>query len=417
MLKTIRTVLITMLALGTTLGVVSAQPADTDLAFTTAVGGVEVDLGTSGQASFNAADYRLREGASVSEEYVWFTNGTANFELVMIDGTNTTAESYTDVTLGNMEEFYEAWETTNEEVDGDTGTFSGVGEIGGSPVAVYYIYHHHMFDDVSVVFMSFSAVDGLEYDLEWAQENLTLNGENILADVDPAAEQALISGDSATGDDATAESGNTSGLRDRLTGQSSASETPEADDDTASPEVTGDGFESMGLVSDSEWVSPQYDTALTWDTATWAFPQDYDQALIINEERGYDVITLETTDGLGYVYVTIDTAADLTTDDMVAWWNSAEYADSWSNPIEIVDVRANETNAAVVIETTNARDQSLLVVINFEILEDGTGVWSQISSAPTTIGEVSQQYADGVQVNGEPIELVYTPEELQDLGE
>lgn len=438
MIKLIRVLLVAVIGMSAALGTAVAQKTQSPTEVTSEVGSHEFVLKDGSNGEFLHEQYSIRQFPGNTEEYIWFTNNSANYEVVLVENKDQTAESYSEITLGNMEDFYDSWELVEQKTDDQTGMFIGHATYGDHPLIVFYYYQQGLFDGVSVVYMQFSSPNYFASDLEWAQENFSVDGENILADLDAAELESVAEGDAAPTEEATAESGTTrTSPRDRVKRTTATEEpTEEATEEATSeatkragrttrgtsetPEATAGTIDSrwadLGVVSDSEWESPQYGTTITWDTSTWVFPNDFDRAVIVNEERKYDTLTLETVDNLGYVFVTIDTAEGLTTEGLVEWYTSAEYAETWNNPIEILDSKVTDTTASVVILTTNNRDQDLLVIMDFELLDDGTGVWSQISAAPDKLGEVLDRYSTGVQANGEPINLSWTPEEIDALG-
>lgn len=190
--------------------------------------------------------------------------------------------------------------------------------------------------------------------------------------------------------------------------------TPEVDDNTTTADL--DGWEELGLVSDSEWESPTIGSVVTWDTVTWEFPTDYEEAIMVNGAEGYDVLTLQTTDGLGYVYITVEEDTGTSPADLTAYWMSPEYADSFTNEITLFETATTANTASVVYETTNTADQPLFVVVEATFMDDGTLVFSQISAAPETIHDVYGQYLEGVEVNGVALDTTWTVEEVQDLA-
>lgn len=478
-----------------------AQPAATDQAYESELIGEEIELGTSGEITFIPENFDISETDSFQEEYIWFTYGWSNFQLVFVNGPTTPAD-YQEVTLENMVAFYDSWEVIDEETTDETATFVGLATLDGSELIVYFEFRLDAFGDTDHVFMQFTDASTLVTDLQMVQDEVTIGGGPLLegTDAEAIAAAAGIEGDTSDDeDDDTGTSGRTN--RTNTTDDDEDVSTPESDDDedtntgstrtsrgtsdttgnstetgdddeVSTPEsddddtegtstgtsrtgrtsttvdtddndddtgvaergsrtgqvdddkdedadatvVAGGDWSDMGLVSDSEWESPTYGAVITWDTTTWEFPQDYDEAIYISDDPPYDVLTLQTTDGLGYVYLTVDTQGDATPESMVEWWSSPEYADRFEQGMTLIETSSTGNTASVVYETTNMRDQSLFVVIEVTFLEDGTMVFSQISAAPTTIHEVYGQFVDDVELNGAPIETTWTVEDIQELS-
>lgn len=494
---------------------VMAQPTIADQTFVSEVTGDEVDLGTSGDITFIEENYDVRETVSFQEEYIWFTYGWSNFQLVLIGGPNESA-NYHDITLSNMEEFYDGWELIDEEITDEHSWFIGEGEIDGSSLIVYYEFELDAFGDIDLVFMQFTDATTFQADLEFVQDEVTIGGNSLLPQTD-AAELAALAGneagtpdaspdvdeddeetgrsrtsrggtdatgteedDSDTGTSRTSRGGSdstddadapddedesdsgrsrtsrggsadteddgedsTSGTSRTSRGGTDDTEDTDTEDTTNESEtngnsrvgrlgdnltnssddgeeddstpVSGGDWDALGLISDTEWESPTYGNVVSWDGVTWEFPDDYESAIIVSEDPPYDVITLQTVDGLGYVYISVDQAYESTPSSMIDYWTSEEYAAQITNGVTVIETGTTANSATLVYETTNTIDQPLVVVMEATFLEDGGLIFSQISAAPDTIHEVYAQYADGVEIDGVTLELTFTVEDIRDI--
>lgn len=444
----------------------AAQPARTDQQYTSVITGEVVDLGDNIEITFMPDEFEFNENDTFREEFIWFNYNWSNFQVAFVEGP-VASDQYHDVTMGNMLEFYENFEVVDEDVRRDGSWFLARAEYNGEPLVVYYEYQLDVFGDVDLLVMQFTDESALVSDLEVVQSEVSISGETMLPNTDLEMLGGLL-GDqpdstgtestegpttrttrtAGTGDEAStpeSDGGDDDGTTTTRTTRTSRTSTTEGteenttetsgstdrgslniptglggDDDVSTPEIDdtdiGNGdWESLGLVSDSEWVSPTFGTTISWDTATWAFPLDYESAIFLSDDGSYDVITLETTDGLGYVFLSVEEAGDSTPRDLMRYWTSPEYADTFSRGITVIDASSTATTASVVYETTNARDQSLVVVIEASFLEDGTVVFSQISGAPEMIHEVYGQAIDGLEANGAPIEYTWTVEDIKEI--
>lgn len=489
-----------------------AQPTVADQTFVSELTGDEVDLGASGDITFIEENYDFRETVSFQEEYIWFTYGWSNFQLVLIGGPNESAD-YHDITLGNMEEFYDGWELIDEEITDEHSWFLGEGELNGSSLIVYYEFELDAFGDVDLVFMQFTDITTLQSDLEYVQGEVTIGGDSLLPQTD-AAEVAALTGyetstpeaspDSDEEDDATTGRSRTSrggtdaadgtGEDDSDTGVSRTSrggaddadgtedvdeedesdsdrsrtsrggsaDTDEEDESTSrtsrtsrsgsddaedttnesetdrnsrvgragntlttptddgeaddSTPVSGGDWDAMGLISDTEWESPNHGNVVNWDASMWEFPPDFEHAIVVNEDPPYDILTLQTVDGLGYVYITVDLAYESTPSSMIDYWTSDDYAEQISTGVTVLETGTTANSATLVYETTNSIDQPLTVVMEATFLDDGGIVFSQISAAPDTIHDVYAQYVEGVEIDGAPLEMTFTVEDIQDIS-
>ncbi len=403
-----------------------AQPTETESTFTSGLAGDVIDLGNSGEIVFLPEAYELNRRSLVAEEYVWFTYGLSNFELVLIEGELTTSD-YFDLTIGNMMEFYDSFEILEQRVVEDHAWFVANAVFEGTPLVVFYDFQLDAVGDLDLVVMQFTDAEQLAADMEFVQSEVSVGGNALLPDTNAQAVQSLVTGEvaSATPERATAEAatvhpriaepGNSTETTTPDVGDLIADATPQSDG-IAGTAVAGGDWETMGLVSGTEWVSPSFGVSVEWDAATWVFPIDYEYAIYLNDDPVYDVVTIETTDGLGYAFVTVENTGGNTPISLAGYWASPEYADTFEATMTVVETATTRTTASVVYETVNAREQPLYVVLTATFLDDGTVVYSQISAAPDTIHVVYGHYVDGVQVNGEPINLTYTVDDIAEIS-
>lgn len=223
-------------------------------------------------------------------------------------------------------------------------------------------------------------------------------------------------GTTATEEPTPTETASTSTGGTRTTRTTRTTATTQTTPTEAATETAGGDWASMGLVSDTEWVSPNFQTSVSWDGGMWAFPTEYEYAIYLNEDPVYDSITIETVDGLGYAFVTVRDAGDRTPDTLADYYTSQEYADSFDAEVTIIEVSTTDNTVAVVYETVNARNQPLMTVLTATFMDDGTVIFTQISGAPERIQDVYAQFEDGVLVNGVPLVLNYTSDEIAVLA-
>ncbi len=390
------TVFATLLLVLSFSSVAAAQPLETDSEFTSQLNGAVISLGSSGDLTLLPDEYDLIESGGFAEEFVWFTGGYSNYELILVSG-DVTAEEYMDVTLGNMIDFYESFETVDSAADVTSSWFIGNAVLDGDPMVVYFEYEMDAFGDIDLGYMQFAYADTLADDMYLAQDNVTIDGEGILQNTDPRAVASLVApeGDATPDATNTTEAGGTT----RTTRTTRTSATPEAVDN--------------GLVSDSEWQSPTFGSTVTWDTADWEFPVGSEYGIVIDPD-GYDILTLQTTDGMGYVFVTLDQQYDYTPQNTVEYWMSDEVLELRNNAT-VLDSATTATTASVVLKTVDSADLDIVIVMEVSFEADGTAVYSEVTAAPETIADVYGQYQDGVQLDGASFNLTWSPEEIADI--
>ncbi|MCA9832427.1 MAG: hypothetical protein KC435_00610 [Thermomicrobiales bacterium] len=392
----------------------SAQPAASDTVFVSELTGEEVNLGNSGAFEFMPDVYSVTESGDYAEEYIWYTGGYSNFEVILVQGP-TDATEYMDITDSNMGTFYDAWDVIDSQDDGDTSWFLGEANYQGTDLLVYFEYQTDVFGDVDLAYMQFADPIDLLNDMELSQNEVSIGTEMLPMDPDWDALESAIGGGSTDDVDATAETDvNAEDAKlDDILGQVRGTSNDEEVEATAETDLAGEDWESMGLEGADTWVSPTFDSEITWDTDSWEFPTDYEYAIYLGD--GWDSLTLTTVDGLGYVFITVDQQFDNTPQSIVDYWQTDEFLASRGPDVEVVDVATTRDSASIVYTSTNTAGEPLMTIMDVTFEDDGTAVFSEISAAPERLDDVYQQYIDGVELNGAPINLTWDVEEIQDM--
>jgi hypothetical protein len=171
----------------------------------------------------------------------------------------------------------------------------------------------------------------------------------------------------------------------------------------------------MGLESDTEWVSPNFQTTVIWDGAMWAFPASSEDAIYMSEDGDANQIFLQSVDGLGMSDVRVSDAGTLIPADLVDFWSSPHLFRGPNNEeVVVIDIEQTQNAAAVVYQFVDENGDSVNVVLSVRFLDDGTMIGTRIVSSPEDAPTVYGQFIDGVQVNGESVGslLIYTPEDI-----
>lgn len=448
----------------------SAQPLQDDQTYTPQITDDVVDLGDSGEVTWVLENFDFHRSAQFREEYIWFTYNHSNFQMIFIEGPNDTL-GYHDLTLQNMEPFYDSFELLDEEIAEEYSWFVGLAELDDRTIVVYYEFHLDVLGQVDLALMQFTTPSAFQGDLEFVQGEVTVGGDPLLPGTDAAAlavivdQSGEISTDSSTdataapqsdeqsttdrnrssrgGSDTTGEDeeGETSSRsrssRTGTQGEKSDDVTESTGDATTDREsrtsrlgevfnqgsgpddstpVVGDNWQDMGLISDTEWESVTFGNVVTWDAATWEFPPDYEYAIVVNEDPPYDILTLQTTNELGYVYVTIDLEYETTPRNLIEYWVSPEYHQLISGEVNVMETATTATSAAMVYESSTPEGEPIIVVLEATFRGDGKIVFSQITAGPDDIHIVYEQYLNGVQVDGESFDMTFTVEDIRDIS-
>lgn len=448
----------------------SAQPAETDTVFTSQLTGDDISLGEGADLQFVPEQYEFSVNLSFQEEYIWIWSTYSTYELILVDGP-ADATDYTDITLANMEAYYDSWVLLGTESDADTAWFLGEADFEGDPLYVYYEYDVDVFGDVDFSYMQFSIDIDLIPDMQLAQDQITVAGLSVPLNPDlptiaeligmplddtgstPAEDEetttqtgttSRTSRTASTDTDETTDQTETTTSRTSRTGTVNTAETsdqtgtttrtsrtaPAESDQTNDSETSGskgtradrttlvtpadDGWADQGLIDDATWESPTHGATVEWDVELWEFPADYESAILIDPD-GWDSLTLQTTNGLGYVFVTIDYTNDYTPRTLLDYWQTEEYLSSVGTDAVIIDSAQTRDSASIIYTTTNLAEEPIVVIMDGSFQEDGTVVYTQLTAAPATIAEVYADYVDGVFYNGGALNLTWDVEEIGEL--
>jgi hypothetical protein len=443
----------------------AAQPAATDTSFESALSGDVIDMGTSGQITFLPESYDLSQGQTVAEEYIWFTYNVSNFELVIVEG-DIAVDEYYDLTLGNMVDFYHEFEVIEEDIGTDRAWFLADVNYQGTELVVFYDYELDALGEYDLLVMQFAPAGSLVTDMEFVQQEVTVGEQPLLRDTNLQEIRAVLDGDTTgtSGGDTTPESGSGTGggitermgrVSDPVSGETptaQATETTRTTRTTRSARATGTEaatatettstpvrttrttrstgstqttsmasgeWESMGLVSDTEWISPHFGTSVTWDGASWVFPADNENAIFLSEDGDSDQISLQPVDGEGMGHVMVSDAGTLIPADLVGFWSSPHLMRGPNNEqVVVIDVQQTGNAAAVVYQFEDENGETVNMVVTVWFQDDGTMITTRMISSPENASTVYGQFIDGLQVNNESVGsfLIYTPEDIAELA-
>lgn len=184
---------------------------------------------------------------------------------------------------------------------------------------------------------------------------------------------------------------------------------PEATSETASPD-----WANLGLVSDTEWHSPNSQTSFSWDGDLWTFPSDQAGAIQVDDVSTY--LTLKTTTGNGEVILGTDVGG-IPIEDWYAFLISDEWAELQAEdgqPFTLLDHYKDNTTASVIL-LHHTENGDLVVIIDVYENEEGVTLLTEISATLEDIAEVYTSVWDGVQANGDYYPLTWTIDDIESL--
>lgn len=253
----------------------------------------------------------------------------------------------------------------------------------------YYEYQHFEWDfggDYHILIEAFSHHDNISSDIEWLQENVTIDDTPILANADLTEVNNLL--------------GNTSNL-----------ESWEVD--PFSSDVAD--WSDQGLVSESEWNDAQFDSTVTWDTTHLRFPFESQVAIEFIEENESSTLSLTSPDNGGNILVTTMTNPEGRT--ISGWrerWSSKDMVTSTQNLWPAVGIKETDTSVGVILTKQPRYDLELVTIRQGVLTPEDTMLMLTIVVPPDQAVAVYSDVINHLQINGNTIAPVWTTEELQE---
>jgi hypothetical protein len=203
-------------------------------------------------------------------------------------------------------------------------------------------------------------------------------------------------------DDSTPAAGN-----DSETGRG-GKKLPTGDDELAD-------YAELGIVSQGEYVSPQFETEILWDD-TYAFDTSLEEPIVSDTREETDSLTL-VWNGEDFVllYVDIYASDGYTPADFEELWTSDDYLAETADPdAEVLLQDSTRTTGSVLIRDYLSDGEEILLLRQAISLDQGDTI-----AIVTLIGlpdSFSDAYADagaGVTIDGAPALDVFTPREIE----
>ena len=297
--------------------------------------------------------------------------------------------------------------------------------LGDGTAVILYI---EVREDVDPEYLQLVAVlaepENFEAEFTSAQESLLVDGEPVFADVDYSDLEDLLSGGSVD-PDATAEpaANNSKSSSSDIRRENAKLPGSGGTTDIGNTSETGNAgggsggvdFEAAGLLSDNEYVSPQFDTEVTWGP-TWYVDLDDEEAVSTDPAGEMDSLVL-VWDGDDYalLFVDISTADGLGPEDFVTYWVSDDYLAENADPdAEVLLDRARATNGAVF--TRDYLDDGQEVLIHKEVMlsVDGeTLIIVTLISTPDMYVDIYGDAESDIQLDGDRLLSTFTTRQIE----
>lgn len=172
--------------------------------------------------------------------------------------------------------------------------------------------------------------------------------------------------------------------------------------------------EDLGLVSDTEYVSPQFGIEVVWDDR-WVFDSEYlEQPIGTDEENGEDWITLVWGGGTGGdITVAVSELDDFEPAQIIEYWESDEYVDQFEASGEVLLAESSDDRGAVLILLDDGEEG---IVIYREAVclspECDQVAFIMVVSSVVDASDVIADAEEGIEIEGETATGMFSTREI-----
>lgn len=250
-----------------------------------------------------------------------------------------------------------------------------------------------------------------------AQDSITLDGDPLFLDVDATNLEQLITGGAVATEEPQAttattttkgtDSGTAENPRDhaKLPGRDGTSEITsgnETETGAAGTATAGIDFTDAGLLSDSEYESPQFGVGVTWGPS-WYIDYSDEESVTTDPSGGMDSLML-AWDGPDFalMFIDISTADGLAPADFVEYWTSQEYMSEnvAPNGENLLERSRAESGAVLTRDYLDSGDE-VIIVKEAILLNDGENLAIvTLISTPDSFGQLYGDAQDDVAIAG-----------------
>jgi hypothetical protein len=375
-------------------------------------------------------------------EIVALTGGVSSL-LISVLPNGLDIEEARDLVLDEFQAGTDAFATIDRGAYDDISYSLDLANIGGVDLGVFTLFRGGSGDTPTFAYIFIGAVQGFSDGFESSQEEIAIGGEPIFNGVDGEGLQRQLEqnvGDAPRQSDDSNDADTPSSGEDVETPEAEDAETPEpgankaifdteeetpelnedaaqagADDDRArTDERIDEEFIDLGVVSQGEYVSPQFGSELVWDE-TWLLYEDADEPVVSDEDEGTDSINLVwNDDGIALIRVELFDAQGATPGEVVEFWTSDEFLGDAS---EVVLEDSDRDIGGVVILDATEDGSEIVVYREVYLLDDGeTLALITYLSEPATVEDSLLDARDGIELDGEPILGFFDAEEVIDAS-
>lgn len=407
------------------------------------------DLEVAVDGDFIISETELQEYEAGEGEIVYIDSPTALMRVAFFDDADEpeqTVELFNEGFASEMDSF----EVLDEGFDLDRVWSFAQSALDNEEYLLYLDVTPDVVGNVDLMVMIAGPAETFFEDLEAAQQDVTVDDEGVLIDVDVVdLEDMLAEGaavDNAAEEDPTAEAdgetaaeegeGNSAATQDedesaiaesdddrrigaRLPENDRTGEADELENETetgnAGEQTGGAGLEDAGLVSDTEYVSPQFDVPVEWGDR-WFVDYGDEESVITDPASGIDSLLLVWGgDDFALLFVDLSAAEGLTPADFAEYWVSEEYLEQNADPdAEILLDDSARASGAVLMRDYLSEGEEVIILKEAVLLNDGeTLAVVTLIAAPTMYGEIYGDAEGDVEVGEEPAVSVFSQRQIE----
>lgn len=365
---------------------IAGQTSTTSTSFTSELTGAVIDIGTSGEAEFQFDLHLVTDEMGYYEEQVWIYLGSSTIHIGFIEE-GVTPQDWSETNLSfnaqdftNVESLYQQFEDTHSAELTRYDFELNIKEYA------YIEYQVDAFNGFALDISVFGSESSIVSDVEWVQNNITIDDQPVLQNADTTTIQAAIDGTLAL------------------------EPIPVLSD------LTLADWEAAGVVSDAEFESQVTGTSVTWDTASWQFDSGLAWSVGSFEDSGEnDHIYLFTPGYEGQFRVAFyEDNQNRTIEDWVARWESASYQND--NGLTTIDSRIAGTVGGVIFTSEHLYGDTLVLVRISYINANGEFVMMDILASDANIESVYDAALTAIEVDGGEIHQLWTPSEVAEVA-
>ncbi len=165
---------------------------------------------------------------------------------------------------------------------------------------------------------------------------------------------------------------------------------------------------ALGLVSETEYESPQYGTTVQWPTTVAVEPP-----LVSDEESGDDVLRLQAEDGSFGVLVRTFPAAGSSVADGIAFYTE-EYGERWDT-FDVLLTGSDDDSGGTVVLLVNEAGIEVVQYIEIYATADDVLIEVILTTSPADL-DLALPTAQEIEVNGEAAFQTFAEQEVLDAA-